>query len=153
MAQLTVGQRIARFRADRAGALGRRRYTQRELAEDVGVAKSTVAAWEGDAQAPMGDNLVALARALGRTPEEVLGSEAAAGEAAGQVREPAASYEAERRPSTEKRAAAYDVIEGIVRLTSAGADEIDPNVRAEVVKATRALAEDLEARGRRRAGG
>lgn len=39
--------------------------TQAELAERVGVAEGTVTAWEGGYQKPDGDNLIALATALG----------------------------------------------------------------------------------------
>ena len=68
---LSVGQRLAELRR----ALGRvrgERLTQPLLAERVGVSRGTVAAWEGDAQQPSGDNLLKLANALESTPEYIL---------------------------------------------------------------------------------
>lgn len=71
MAELTVGQRIAEQRR-RISTRREKRYTQTDLAAAVGVSKSTVAAWETDAQTPSGDNLVKVARALQTTPEHLL---------------------------------------------------------------------------------
>lgn len=63
VAELTTGQRIRAAR-DALGRRRGRRITQQDLADAVGVGKGTVAKWETDVQAPAGDNLIALARAL-----------------------------------------------------------------------------------------
>lgn len=46
--------------------------TQTEIAEVVGVSRTTVAAWEGNVQEPTGQNLLNLARRLGTSPAEIL---------------------------------------------------------------------------------
>ena len=71
LAELTVGQRIADQRR-RVGIRREKRVTQQELADAIEVSKSTVAAWEGDAQLPAGENLLKLAKALHTTPEYLL---------------------------------------------------------------------------------
>lgn len=68
---LSVGQRIAELRRT-LGRVRGERLTQPLLAERVGVSRGTVAAWEGDAQQPSGDNLLKLADALESTPEYIL---------------------------------------------------------------------------------
>jgi transcriptional regulator with XRE-family HTH domain len=73
--EITVGQRIAELRREAARRRGVRRYTQDDLARDVGVVKGSVAKWETDVQVPTGENLVRLARALETTPAAILGGE------------------------------------------------------------------------------
>lgn len=68
---LTVGQRIAELRR-REGRRRGERLTQQALADEVGVHKGTVAAWEGDTQQPDGQNLIKLAGALRTSPEAIL---------------------------------------------------------------------------------
>lgn len=64
-----TGRRIAQLRRE-TGWKRNQRFTQRMLAEELGVAESTVTAWEVGKQEPEGTNLANLARffteALGR---------------------------------------------------------------------------------------
>jgi transcriptional regulator with XRE-family HTH domain len=66
----TVGERIAelRRRAARKGP----RVTQAYLADKIGIARGTVAAWEGNTQEPSGENLENLAKFFGVTPRYIL---------------------------------------------------------------------------------
>ena len=56
---------LGRFRAER-------RLTQRELAERLGIAPSTIAMYERDLRVPPGNILVAMAHVLGTTAEQIL---------------------------------------------------------------------------------
>ena len=67
-----MGQRIAELRRQE-GRRRRVRLTQRQLADELGVHKGTVAAWEGDTQKPEGENLIKLAEALSTSPDHILG--------------------------------------------------------------------------------
>ena len=51
---------------------GTRSFTQEELAEAVGVSRQAVSKWESGASDPSTANLIALAKLLGTTPEELL---------------------------------------------------------------------------------
>ena len=50
-----------------------RKWTQAELAERLGVERSTVAKWESGASQPQAAHLIALAEAFGCTVDELLG--------------------------------------------------------------------------------
>lgn len=63
---LTVGERIRRLRRQR-------RWTQAELAVEVGVVRKTVAEWETDGYLPRSVRLFDLARALGVSMDVVMG--------------------------------------------------------------------------------
>lgn len=60
----------------RAGRVARQ-LTQVQVATALGVTQATVSAWETGAAQPSLDNLVALARLLGATTDDLLGREAA----------------------------------------------------------------------------
>lgn len=76
----TTGQRIARLRVELARREGKRRVTQQELGDRVGASRGTVAAWEGDKQVPERENLLALAKVFGVSPDFILtGKEASPG--------------------------------------------------------------------------
>lgn len=64
----TIGQRIRARRKE----LG---LTQKRVASDVGVSSVAVTQWEGDENAPRGDNLMKLASALGCSPDFILGNQ------------------------------------------------------------------------------
>lgn len=50
-----------------------RNFTQARLAENVGVSRGTVTNWEKGARGPGVDEIVAICKALGVTPNELLG--------------------------------------------------------------------------------
>jgi SOS-response transcriptional repressor LexA len=60
MKNISVGERIRARRKEL-------RLTQKDLASKVGVSHVSISQWEKDETAPRGDNLLALARALGVT--------------------------------------------------------------------------------------
>lgn len=49
-----------------------RGWTQEQLAEAIGVSRSTIAKWEAGKGVPKVDNLIALSRALGVTIDSLL---------------------------------------------------------------------------------
>ena len=64
---MTIGETIQRLRT-------KRRLSQEQLAELVGVSRQAVSKWELNAALPDTDKLVPLARALGVTVDELLGN-------------------------------------------------------------------------------
>ncbi len=55
----------------------KKNWTQKQLAEMIGVANSTLNQWETGLRRPNVDMLVKLARVLGCTPNDILGFEEA----------------------------------------------------------------------------
>ena len=70
---MTIGETIQRLRT-------KRRLSQEQLAELVGVSRQAVSKWELNAALPDTDKLVPLARALGVSVDELLGNVPEAGE-------------------------------------------------------------------------
>ena len=64
---MTIGETIQRLRT-------KRRLSQEQLAELVGVSRQAVSKWELNAALPDTDKLVPLARALGVSVDELLGN-------------------------------------------------------------------------------
>lgn len=64
----TVGQRLARLRTERG-------FTQRNLAKETGISHRTIAYYEKQTQHPPTHLLPTLAKALGVTADQLLGSE------------------------------------------------------------------------------
>ena len=64
---MTIGDTIQRLRT-------KRRLSQEQLAELVGVSRQAVSKWELNAALPDTDKLVPLARALGVSVDELLGN-------------------------------------------------------------------------------
>lgn len=58
----TTGHRIRKMRRSKA-------VSQKELAKTVGVSQASITYWESDTNEPAGANLLALASALGVTPD------------------------------------------------------------------------------------
>lgn len=80
------GDRLARLRKD-AG------YTQQQLADEIGASRRQVAYYEGESEHPPASLLIALARALNVTTDQLLGMKTGRGKAA----TPAVSTRLERR--------------------------------------------------------
>ncbi|MDE9519874.1 LexA family transcriptional regulator [Xenorhabdus bovienii] len=64
----TIGERIRLRRKEL-------KFTQRELGKHVGVSHVAISQWEKEDTEPKGDNLLALASALGFSPEHILKGE------------------------------------------------------------------------------
>ena len=64
---MTIGETIQRLRT-------KRRLSQEQLAELVGVSRQAVSKWELNAALPDTDKLIPLARALGVSVDELLGN-------------------------------------------------------------------------------
>ncbi|MBQ4431279.1 MAG: helix-turn-helix transcriptional regulator [Synergistaceae bacterium] len=60
---------------ERIRGLRKKKYTQEELAERLGVHVNTIVRWERGERMPTADKLKALADILGTTPSELLSSE------------------------------------------------------------------------------
>ena len=77
-----VGERIKALRRELPG-----RVTQERLAEELGLSRGTVAAWERGHQMPYGENITKLSRRLGATPAHILYGGAAAPDLAERILE------------------------------------------------------------------
>jgi len=123
-----IGDRIQDFRRE-AGRRRRRRFSQKELANLIGVAEGTVTAWETGRQRPQGENLMRLARALEVRPEEIIGDASSRSEPeplhlAGDPFASGQQWEAYLRriaPAGEMQSIKIDVLEGLRRVITATA--------------------------------
>jgi transcriptional regulator with XRE-family HTH domain len=68
---MTPGARLRELRGELSTREGRR-VTQREVAERGNISLSSLQKWESDAQVPHGENLLAIARFYGVSPEHIL---------------------------------------------------------------------------------
>lgn len=85
-----LGHQLADLRRQKGRRMGGR-YTQGDVAEQVGVAEGTVTAWERGYRKPEGDNLIRLARVL-EADHLLRWADAGMSEGGGTIREKAPGY-------------------------------------------------------------